>query len=299
MVTVVANGSVLATGILFKAVLVICWLASLWLVERITRGLTLRERGLAVGAFGWTPASVSQSLAEGHNDIALVVLVLLWLHLMLRAHGSAPIALAASALCKYVSAPLVLVDAIYALRRERATWLQFLARYVAPGLLTLATIAVFYRSMAFFDGLKLVSEWHFLRPSDALMAIEHLTGLPTLALRIAAMLFLVLFAAYWLAVCFWSPTVASLQKTAIAVMTAVLFSGVSHVWPWYVIWLLALSVLVPGWWLSRFVFGLSLLMPFALAAWWIEPVPNHMELAALILYVGAGLWTYATREQQS
>jgi hypothetical protein len=41
------------------------------------------------------------------------------------------------------------------------------------------------------------------------------------------------------------------------------------------------------------------LMPFALAAWWIEPVPNHMELAALILYVGAGLWTYATREQQS
>ena len=110
------------------------------------------------------------------------------------------------------------------------------------------------------------------------MAIEHLTGLPTLAPRMAAMLFFILFAAYWLAVGFWSPTVTSLQKAAIAVMAAVLFSGVSHVWPWYIIWLLALTVLVPGWWLSRFVFGLSLLMPFALAAWWIEPVPNHMEL---------------------
>ena len=98
------------------------------------------------------------------------------------------------------------------------------------------------------------------------------------------MLFFVLLAAYWLAVCFWSPTMTSLQKAAIAIMVAVLFAGVSHVWPWYVIWALAPAVLVPGWWLSRFVFGVSLVMPFTLAAWWIEPVPHHMELAALIVY---------------
>ena len=298
-VTVVANGSILATGILFKAVLATAWLGSLWLVERITRAMAMRERALAVGMFGWMPAGVSQSLAEGHNDIALVVLVLLWLHLMRSAHRAAPVALAASALCKYVSAPLVLVDAINAVRREQANWPQFLARYTIPGLLTLAILAVFYRSPAFFDGLKVVSEWHFLRPSDAFMAIEQLTGLPTLLFRIVAMLFFALFAAYWLAVCFWSPTVTSLQKATIAVMAAVLFSGVSHVWPWYIIWLLALAAFVPRWWLSRFVFGLSLLIPFTLAAWWIEPAPNHMELAALILYVGAGAWTFATRERHS
>ena len=299
VVTILAGDNILAIGILFKVLLATAWLASLWLVERITRGLDARERSLAVGMFGWTPAGVSQSLAEGHNDIALVALLLLWLHLMLRGNWAAPLALAASALCKYVSAPLMLVDAVYAVRRRNVTIPQVLARYALPGLLVFGTLSLFYRSTAFFDGLKVVSEWQFLRPSEAFMAIEHLTGLPMLVPRKVVMAFFVLLAVYWLAVCYWSPTIRVLQKTAIAVMVAVLFAGVSHVWPWYVIWALALAVLVPRWWLSRFVFGLSLLMPFALAAWWIEPVPNHMELAALILYVGAGLWTYATREQQS
>jgi len=299
VVTLLAGDSVLAIGVLFKVLLAIAWLASLWLVERITRGLDARERSLSVGMFGWTPAGVSQSLAEGHNDIALVALLLLWLHLMLRGNWVAPLALAASALCKYVSAPLMLVDAIYAVRRRNVSIPQFLARYALPGFLVFGTLSLFYRSTAFFDGLKVVSEWQFLRPSEAFMAIEHLTGLPMLVPRKAAMAFFVLLAIYWLAVCYWSPTNRVIQKTAIAVMVAVLFAGVSHVWPWYVIWALALAVLVPGWWLSRFVFGLSLLMPFALAAWWIEPVPNHMEHAALILYAGACLWTFATRERHS
>ena len=299
VVTLLAGDSTLAIGVLFKVLLAIAWLASLWLVERITRGLDARERSLSVGMFGWTPAGVSQSLAEGHNDIALVALLLLWLHLMLRGNWVAPLALAASALCKYVSAPLMLVDAIYAVRRRNVSIPQFLARYALPGFLVFGTLSLFYRSTAFFDGLKVVSEWQFLRPSEAFMAIEHLTGLPMLVPRKAAMAFFVLLAIYWLAVCYWSPTNRVIQKTAIAVMVAVLFAGVSHVWPWYVIWALALAVLVPGWWLSRFVFGLSLLMPFALAAWWIEPVPNHMEHAALILYAGACLWTFATRERHS
>jgi hypothetical protein len=185
---------------------------ALVLIERITRTRPTRDRCLAVCVFGWSPASVSQSLAEGHNDIALVALALLWMLLLLRAHWAAPVALVASALCKYVTAPLLLIDAINALRRERASWQSFLARQVAPGLLGLATLAIFYRSMAFFDGLRVVGEWHFLRPSDALMGIQHLTGLPVLLLSIAAMLFFVMHAAYWLAISFWSPTMTSLQE---------------------------------------------------------------------------------------
>ena len=61
-----------------------------------------------------------------------------------------------------------------------------------------------------------------------------------------------------------------------------------------------LAAVVPGWWLSRFVFGVSLVMPFTLAAWWSEPFPHHMEFAALIVYAGACLWTIATaRERHS
>jgi len=291
IVMTVAGNSILATGILFKAVLAGAWIGSLALIERITRTRPVRERCLAICMFGWTPASVSQSLSEGHNDIALVALALLWMLLLLRGHWAAPVALVASALCKYVTAPLLLIDAIAALRRGRADWTQFLARQVAPGLLGLGILALFYRSPAFFDGVRLVSEWHFLRPSDALLAIEQATGLPLLVPRIAVMLFFVLHAAYWLAVSFWSPTMTSLQKAAIATMVAVLFGAVSHVWPWYAIWALAPAALIPGWWLSRFVFGVALLMPFSLAAWWSEPFPHHMEFTALIVYTGACLWT--------
>jgi alpha-1,6-mannosyltransferase len=299
IVMAMAGSSVLVAGILFKALLAGAWLGALVLIERITRTRPTRDRCLAVCVFGWTPASVSQSVAEGHNDIALVALALLWMLLLLRAHWAAPVALVASALCKYVTAPLLLIDAINALRRERASWQSFLARQVAPGLLGLATLAIFYRSMAFFDGLRVVGEWHFLRPSDALMGIQHLTGLPVLLLSIAAMLFFVMHAAYWLAISFWSPTMTSLQKATIATMAAVLFSAVSHVWPWYAIWVLGPAAVIPGWWLSRFVFGAALVTPFTLAAWWSEPFPNHMEITALIMYAGAALWTLATRERHS
>lgn len=294
-ITFVAGNSVLAIAVISKALLAAAWIGSLALIARIMQTRPVRDRCLAVGVFGWMPASVLQSLAEGHNDIVLVLFALLWLWLLLRAHWAAPVALVASALCKYVSAPLLLVDVLSAVRREKASWQSLFMRQVLPGLLGLGTLAVFYRSTAFFDGLRVVSEWHFLRPSDAFTAIESVTGLPLAVPKFTVLMFFPLFAAYWLAVAFWSPTAASLKKSAAAIMVAVMFSGVSHVWPWYLVWTLALTCLVPGWWLSRFVLSLGLAMPFTLGAWWIEPTRWHIELASLVVYAGATLWTVATR----
>ena len=78
-------------------------------------------------------------------------------------------------------------------------------------------------------------------------------------------------------------------------MSALLFAGVSHVWPWYVVWALALAVLVPGWWLSRFVAGIAIIAPFTLVAWWIEPFEHHTEFAALAMYGCAIAWAWGTR----
>ena len=47
----------------------------------------------------------------------------------------------------------MLVDAIYAVRRQNVTIPQFLARYALPGILVFGTLSLFYRSTAFFDGL--------------------------------------------------------------------------------------------------------------------------------------------------
>jgi alpha-1,6-mannosyltransferase len=291
------GGSVLAIAVLSKALLAAAWLGSLALIVRIADTRPLRHRCLTASVFGWTPASVSQTIAEGHNDIVLVLLALLWLFLLLRSHGAAPVALVASALCKYATLPLLLVDALWVLRRDRIAWSAFFLRYIAPTLVALATLAVFYRSTAFFDGLKIVSDWYFLRPSDAFISLEALTGLPMLAPKLAIVVFFPALAAYWLVVAFWSPTTDSLLKATAAVMAAVLFSCISHVWPWYIVWVLALAAILPGWWLSRFVFGLAILMPFALAAWWIEPVQQSVEFAALIVYAGAGVWCGLTRQR--
>ena len=48
-----------------------------------------------------------------------------------------------------------------------------------------------------------------------------------------------------------------------------MFGAVSHLWPWYLVWGVAFGALLPQWWVSRFIAGVALLIPFTLATWWI------------------------------
>jgi hypothetical protein len=43
------------------------------------------------------------------------------------------------------------------------------------------------------------------------------------------------------------------------------------------------------------VIGTTLVTPFSIAFWWIEPLANHQETAALAVYLGALLWVWLTR----
>jgi alpha-1,6-mannosyltransferase len=294
-VMLVAGSSVLLTFLLFKAVLATAWIGALHLVCRLTEGLTHNHRCVAIVLFGWLPAGVSQSLAEGHNDIAMVALALLWLLQLTRGRALAPVALAASVLCKYVTAPLFLIDALYALRYAKVGSIRYLLRLVPPAALALAAMALFYRSPEFFDGVRLVSSWYFLQPRDAVQAIELALGLRLLPLELAVTALFPVYAAYaaWTA---WNePTRGRLLQAALATMCAVLFTAVSHLWAWYVIWALALAVLSPSWWLSRLIIGVSIISPFTLGFWWIEPFANHREAAAFGMYAFAALWVLLTR----
>src|SRR5262249_25671171 len=95
-VMLISGGGTLLATALFKAVLAGLWVACLKLVSRPAEALPQNERCVALVLFGWLPAGVSQSLAEGHNDIAMVSLVLAWLLMLLRGRGQAPVALVAS-----------------------------------------------------------------------------------------------------------------------------------------------------------------------------------------------------------
>jgi alpha-1,6-mannosyltransferase len=294
-VTLVAANDAIAIGLVSKALLAAGWIAGLWLVARITAARPPAERCLALAAFGWVPLSVTQTVAEGHNDIAMIALALLWMLLLLRGRAAAPVALAASVLAKYVTAPLFVLDLLYALRAQRIGWRRYLLRMIAPALLGLGVIALFFRSEDFFDGLRMVNEWRFLRPRDALAALELALGL---SLTPVSYLLIALFPAIALhrLVVFWrEPAAEHLQKAALAIMAALLFSASAHVWPWYLLWVLAPAALVPGWWLARFAIGVAVMAPFMSGSWWVAPFEDHFGGSALVLYGGAVVWAVLTR----
>src|SRR5262245_2905136 len=175
-VMAVTGKSVLAATILFKGVLLAAWLGSLVLIRRITASKAAVDRCLAIGVAGWMPIGVLQTVAEGHNDIFMVWLSLLWLALLGQSRLMAPVALMGSALSKYVTAPLFAVDAIVAWRLHGLSLRQLIVRYVAPALVGLAVFGMFFRSPDFFDGTRVISEWEFLQPRQAVAAIELALG---------------------------------------------------------------------------------------------------------------------------
>jgi alpha-1,6-mannosyltransferase len=287
-IMMVARNSVLVTAILFKGLLAAAWIGSLALIQRLMWNRSSFSLCLATALFGWAPLGITQFLAEGHNDIVMIFLALLWFSLLLRGRWTAPIALMLSVLCKYVMAPLFLVDAIYVLRLERVHWRQYVMRLIVPTILGLAVFAIFYRSPQFFDGLWVVSKWHFLQPRDAVAAIETLSGVSLWPLGFILSALFPLVAIYCCVDCFRHATFEGLLKATIAILASICFAAVSHLWLWYMIWSLAFAVQLPAWWLSRFIIAVAVLIPFAVA-WWFSPFAHQM--AALVMYVAALLGT--------
>lgn len=290
----VAGGSLLATALLFKAVLTASWCASLVLVDKIMRRTGSGHRSTALAVAGWVPLGVWQTVGEGHNDIIMALPALLWVVLLLQTRMSAPLALAASALCKYTTAPLFLVDLIYCIRKQGLGPRAYVLRLIPAILFSVAVMALFYRSFAFFDGVLLISEWRFLQPSDAFAALAEALGdwLEPFG-KLISLIFPAI--AVHQCVTYWKkPDDEQMLRAAVAVMSAVSFSAISHLWPWYLVWTLPMAALVPGWWLSRFVIGLAIAAPFTVVVWWVPEVEESKHSAALIMYAGAALWTLLT-----
>ena len=297
--TLVAANDPFAIGLVSKALLAGAWIGGLVLVARIMAQRPIRDRCLALAAFGWVPLGATQTVAEGHNDIAMMAPALGWLLLLLRGRMTAPLALAASVLLKFVTAPLFLLDLVYAIRAQRLDWRRYALRMIAPSLLGLGVLALFYRSHDFFDGVRMVNQWRFLQPRDALASLEAVLGISLAPAGFALVAFFPAVAVHGLVRLWRDPAAENLMKAALAVMAAILFSLSAHVWPWYLLWVLAPAALVPRWWLSRFAIGVSVMAPFMSGSWWIAPFEDHFGGSALALYGGAVAWAVLTRPPQA
>ena len=293
-VMAVAGANVLAAGLLFKLILAAAWIAALLLVDRIMLHVSPAKRPHALVIAGWVPLGVWETVGEGHNDIVMVLPALVWIALMLQKHFAAPLALAASVLCKYTTAPLFLIDAIHALRASRLRPTEYALRLALAAIATIAVTAIFFRSMGFFNGVKLVSTWHFLQPVDAFAAVDAAAGGWLFWLRYPVMAIFPVIAIRQCLIYWKQPGNEQMLRAALAVMCAVSFAMISHLWPWYLVWTLVFASFVPGWWLSRFILGLALLAPATAIVWWIPEVEDYKDIAALLLYASAVFGTVLT-----
>ena len=295
LIMLLCGGSVLAAGIVFKAVLATAWIGMVMAVERLTRGDGPARQCVALLLIGWLPVSVGHAVAEAHNDVVMLALTMLWWLLLRQGAGwLGSSSLAAAAVCKYVSVTLFVVDAIHALRFEKLSLWRYALRLVVPGAIVMGAALPFVRSIDFLDGLRMIGSWQFMHLRDSFGLLGRLTGLPLEFLAVPAQLVFAGTALYYLVQSFRAPSSEGLTRAFVAVMAFMLFAASPHLWPWYLIWALAPAALSPNWWLSRFIIGAAIVAPFIVGFWWVDELEDHKDAAALLLHGTALLWTIAT-----
>ncbi|HUL10557.1 MAG TPA: hypothetical protein VLU73_00040 [Methylococcaceae bacterium] len=295
-------GSPLLTWIFLKLVLLVSWLGCLWLVSDLSRGRDPYFRCRAIAVAGWLPICVHLGVAEGHNDVTMVAFALLWARTMRKAGSGAVLALTASVLVKYVTAPLIIVDLAAHWNGGAFRTRRYLAR-VAPAALVLVAVFVGIAAFGMFGAeTAAMAHWRFFDPAGVLRALEHVAGIDGWVARnrpVVTVVELLPFALFFLVVALIAveklvrtrndDTVA---RTQLAVMSFVLFVVVGHVWPWYFIWCIPFAALASSYWLSWFMVGAASVAPFTMVCWWHfdleDPFYAH-DLPSLPLYGAAVL----------
>lgn len=291
-----AGDGTLLGALFFKLLLAGAWLGSLRLIWLLLRRQSLWAQCVGIATFGWLPLSVMQSVAEGHNDILMVGLMLLWLHgLQERKAVVSALALAASAATKYVTLPLLALDVLF-WWRERGQRLQaYLIRALAGLALLILIFGPFCRSPAFFTPLFARTSWRFFNVREAIGgALVLMRGqwepwyLPELARLIFPLL-----ALYFLVRYVRRPGTREFQAAALTMMCAMLFGYIGGLWPWYLVWGLSLAALIPGTPLARWVSGMCVGASFVMVVWVMFPSAYPFwifDIPTVSLYVFAASW---------
>ncbi len=292
-----SGGSVLVAAALFKLLLAGAWIAALGLIQRLLRDRTLWHQSVGIVIFGWLPVSVVQTVADGHNDIFMMLGVIAWLYALKRGHETRAIVfLAASVLAKYVSAPLFLVHAIFLLRARGRSYREICVQ-LGVGVAIVATgIALFIRSSDFFAPAASMLRWRFLSPADAISGLATMAGLAASWIAPGVQLLAIAIGFAFVVRYARRPSRVAFHTAALGLLAAALFGAVGHVWPWFLIWLLPFAALESASAPSRAVVGVALALPIGAAIFLLNQLPffssEILWVATAIIYVLAALWLW-------
>jgi alpha-1,6-mannosyltransferase len=232
-----------------KLVLFVAWLSVLLMTTKLAARSSQRDASMAAVVCGWLPLLPLQGLAEGHNDIVLLAMMVLWYRLAIRADQSrylAPAALTAAVLLKYVAAPLAALDLIGALRGRSTSWTRYALAWLACAAGAVLVFMPFYSGPGMFSEVTAMRGWNFLSPADALsVAMRAVSGL-TLDARLLGYAILavgILIAVGALRRYARQPTSDTLATASLVILWMITFTAVGHTWPWFLMWPLPFAAL--------------------------------------------------------
>jgi hypothetical protein len=244
-----------------KGLALIAYLGSVWLVEQICRQIRPAAALDVLYRFAWNPLVLLMAMGDGHNDMAMMAVVLLafWLLLQERwvlAFG----ALALSVWIKYVSMVFAPLFVIYVLRaRSAGEGEPARARYSALVGGALAAMGVSLLAFVPFWNEDLLSGL-VVRLARPVNWQSEATGLSSWILGLGLLLFVVAYA-----VLAWQflREPGSLQRLLNVSFTVSLLAfvlGAARSQPWHLIWPVALAGLSDRRWAWPVVIGLSVLL---------------------------------------
>jgi alpha-1,6-mannosyltransferase len=289
-----AGGNGVVAGVLLKLVLTVAWCGSLYLIWLLLKQHTLWRQCIGMVIFGWLPLSLLHAVADGHNDVFMLLFVLLWLYGLQRGQAvQATVGLATSALVKYMTAPLLVLDLLHVQFSSKRRLVDYWPQAVAGVALALLAFGPFVRSIDAFGATLGMQNWTFFTPRHAVFELERLLKLKPELFRFVPAVF-VLLAMYSIANYVRRPTLETFWKATLAILCGVLFS-IGHNWPWFLLWVLGPAALVAGSGLTRWLVGVALAAPFAILVLVLHRglQPSAFDPwghTGLVLYVFALLW---------
>jgi len=273
--------------LIFKGVLLGAWVGSLFIIGRQMSLRPMAEQAQAILLFGWMPMSYFLTVAEGHNDIVMVAGMLLWLLLFSRnRHLASPWALAFSGLIKYVTLPLFLVElghGWFTMRGRRTTYVVML---FACFIVTLGCVMTLARDLRFLDAARQMQDWHMLTPAKAMYHVANWLHLPVPGYFFtgAVLLSCLLLTAFYARPALRNWGADELILVVLSGMLVILLVVVGHVWPWFVLWVLAPAVVARRSLAKDIAVALALAAPFVHVYWIWGHEWAELKYATVIYY---------------
>lgn len=243
------DGSLLRSLLAFKGAALAAYIGCIVLVAAILRRRDPGRLVWGLVAFAWNPLVLVEAHANGHNDLVMVLFVLLavWLWESGRYAWVIP-ALVLGALVKYV--PLMLVPMAALLmgnRLSRSAWLRALLAGAIISLgLVLVVFGPLWPGLRHWGVLGQMRRAHFSAGTWLILLLRRVSS-SAMAFRVAEWTTRLLFAAGYGVVLAWSLVrPRSLAATFHDLLYLWLAVGSMAFGYWYITWLVPLAALIPG-----------------------------------------------------